>query len=84
MPAATHELGVIAWAECCRPPTPGSGQTADEIAAYRRERLDECQAQLDKARGWEPFSLEARLGMRVQCGLETVQWLRRKLDEGPA
>ncbi|KAM4067135.1 mitochondrial outer membrane protein [Hirsutella rhossiliensis] len=80
VPAATHELGVIAWAECCRPPPPDSSITPREMAAYRRERLDECQAQLDKARGWEPFSLEARLGMRVQCGLETVRWLRPKLE----
>lgn len=79
MPAATHELACIAWAECCSPPAAKRGS---ERTAYRRERLDECQAQLDKARGWESFSLEARVGMRVQCGLETVRWLRRRLDEG--
>lgn len=80
MPAAAHELGAIAWAECCRPAE--AAATADEAAAYRRERLDECQAHLDKARTWEAYSLEARLGMRVQCGLETVRWLRRKLEAG--
>lgn len=80
MPAAVHELAVIAWDECCSPPA----GTPDEVAAYRRAKLNACQAELDKAKAWEPFVLEARLGMRVQCGLETLAWFRRKMDREAA
>ncbi|PHH60152.1 hypothetical protein CDD81_2070 [Ophiocordyceps australis] len=75
-PAAVYEMGVIAWVECCNPP---AGEPEAKVAAYRRERLDECEAQLEKVRVWEAFVLDVRIGMRVQSGLETVAWLRRKM-----
>ncbi|PNY23530.1 Mitochondrial outer membrane protein iml-2, partial [Tolypocladium capitatum] len=76
LPTATYELAVIAWTECCSPP---AGKAGDEVAAYRREKLDECQAQLDKVRAWEAYTLDARMGMRVQSALETLGWFRGKM-----
>ena len=67
LPAATYELGAIAWAECCRG------------GADRRQKLDECEAQLEKVKAWESFVLDARIGMRVQCGMETLRWFRKKM-----
>ncbi|KND92029.1 Mitochondrial outer membrane protein iml-2 [Tolypocladium ophioglossoides CBS 100239] len=76
LPTATYELAVIAWTECCHPPP---GMAEDAVAAYRRAKLDECQAQLDKVKAWEAYTLDARMGMRVQSGLETVGWFRSKM-----
>ncbi|KJZ71368.1 hypothetical protein HIM_09251 [Hirsutella minnesotensis 3608] len=84
VPAATHEMAALAWAECCSPPADVTGSGAEGLAAWRRRKADECQAELDKAKTWEPFALDARLGMRVQCGSETLQWFRRKLDREAA
>ncbi|RDA94061.1 hypothetical protein CP533_5273 [Ophiocordyceps camponoti-saundersi (nom. inval.)] len=69
LPATTCELSAIAWDECCR------ATTAEE----RRAKLDECEAELRRADEWEAFSLEARLGMRIQAGRQTVAWLRKKM-----
>jgi hypothetical protein len=76
LPVATYELGVIAWTQCCKPPT----GTADEVATYRREKANAAQAQLEKVKGWETFVLDARIGMRVQSGLETLKWFKKKND----
>jgi len=54
------------------------GEDSDD-ASWRRRKLDECQAQLDKAKAWEAYTLDARIGMRVQSGLETVAWYRAKM-----
>lgn len=69
------ELAAIAWKECCDPPE----GTPESVAAYRKEKLDECQEQLDKVKAWEAFVLDARIGMRVQSGLETLKWFRNKM-----
>lgn len=74
--AATHELAAIAWAECCRLP---ADLGPDDAAAFRRRKADECQAHLDRARAWEAYTLDSRVEMRVQSGLETLAWFRRKM-----
>ncbi|KAH7131607.1 hypothetical protein B0J13DRAFT_107270 [Dactylonectria estremocensis] len=74
-PAANYEIGSIAWVECCNPPE----GTVEEIAAYRRAKFDECQKQLDIVKAWEVYHLDARIGMRVQSGLETLAWFKRKM-----
>jgi hypothetical protein len=79
-PCATYELGVIAWEECCNPP---SGDAADagsaDTLAYRKKKLEECEAQLEKVKAWETYSLDSRVGLRVQSGLETLRWFRNKM-----
>lgn len=75
LPVANYELAVIAWARCCSPP----GGTPDEVAEYRRARTDECEEYLEKVKAWESFVLDARVGMRVQSGLETLKWFRKRM-----
>ncbi|KFA54334.1 hypothetical protein S40293_04796 [Stachybotrys chartarum IBT 40293] len=75
LPAATYELGVMAWMECCNPPDLAGKQ----LAEYRRQKAAECREYLDKVKVWEAFVLDARIGLRVQSGLETLQWFRRKM-----
>ncbi|KAG5982814.1 hypothetical protein E4U55_001308 [Claviceps digitariae] len=76
LPVANYELAVIAWTQCCNPPVELSGKEALE---YRRARADECQAHLERVKTWESFMLDARVGMRVQSGLETLGWFRKKM-----
>ena len=74
--AGIYEVGAIAWTECCNPPD----GTEEEVKAYRKEKADECQKQLDVVKVWEAFLLDARIGMRVQSGLETLKWFKHKME----
>ncbi|CAH0039483.1 unnamed protein product [Clonostachys rhizophaga] len=74
LPAATYELGAIAWEECCADPPAGES----DVASYRRRKADECEAQLTKVTAWEAFSLDFRIGLRVQSGMETLKWFKTK------
>ncbi|KAJ4007330.1 Mitochondrial outer membrane protein iml2 [Fusarium irregulare] len=74
--AGVYEMGAIAWSECCNPPE----GTPEEIAAYRRQKYDECVKQLDVAKVWEAFVLDTRIGMRVQSGIETLNWFAKKMN----
>ncbi|KAH8168742.1 mitochondrial outer membrane protein IML2 [Sarocladium implicatum] len=76
LPTAIYEEAVLAWLECCKPPAELS---AEETAAYRRRKLEECEALLEQVRGWESYSMDARIGMRVQSGFETLAWFRTKM-----
>lgn len=73
--AAVYEKGAIAWYECSNP----IGGTPEEIAAYRREKYDECVKQMDVAKVWEGFVLDTRIGMRVQSAIETLSWFSKKM-----
>ncbi|KAF4446806.1 hypothetical protein F53441_9587 [Fusarium austroafricanum] len=73
--AGVYEKGAIAWSECCNAPD----GTPEEIAAYRREKYDECVKQMDVAKVWEGFVLDTRIGMRVQSGIETLSWFAKKM-----
>ncbi|KAG6040348.1 hypothetical protein E4U41_000818 [Claviceps citrina] len=76
LPVANYELAVIAWTQCCNPP---SGLSEEEILEYRRVKADECQGHLERVKTWESFVLDARVGMRVQSGLETLKWFGKKM-----
>lgn len=49
------------------------------LEEFRKEKVEECQASLDKAAAWEAFVLDARCGMRVQTGVETLKWYRKRM-----
>ncbi|CAG9950948.1 unnamed protein product [Clonostachys rosea f. rosea IK726] len=74
LPAATYELGAIAWEESCADPPAGES----DVASYRRRKAEECEAQLTKVTAWEAFSLDFRIGLRVQSGMETLKWFKTK------
>lgn len=79
LPAAHYELAVVAWQEACDRDTWPEGITElADIDKYRREKLDVCQAALEKVAAWESFVLDARIGMRVQVGRDSVKWLKVK------
>lgn len=74
--SATYELAMLAWDDVCRPerwPT-----DADEVEEFRRKKTEECYTLLETVAKWETYVLDARFGMRVQTGLDTVRWLSKK------
>ncbi|OLN88071.1 Mitochondrial outer membrane protein IML2 [Colletotrichum chlorophyti] len=87
LPTAHYEMAAVAWFEACRPETCAAA-AADEagdaesqaktVSEYRKKKTDECQEWLDKVVAWEAFVFDARLGMRVQSGLETLRWFKKK------
>ena len=74
MPAAVYELGAIAWTECCNPP---EGEK-EQVLEYRRQKMLECEEQINKVKVWEAYVLDARIGMRATSGLETLAWFKKK------
>ncbi|KAK0620059.1 mitochondrial outer membrane protein iml-2 [Immersiella caudata] len=77
--AAHYETAAVAWMEFCSPDTwPSTDAAAADVEAFRKEKADECQTYLDKVSSWEAFTLDARFGMRVKAGIETVKWVKGK------
>jgi hypothetical protein len=77
----------VAWIDVCNPdawPSAASGDEKDtkanseQVEAFRRQKTDECQQYLDKVVKWEAYVLDARFGLRVQAGVDSVKWLKRK------
>lgn len=75
-PAAHYELAVLAWKESCDATCWPKAEA--EVETYRRDKVVECEKYLDEVRNWEAFVLDARVGMKVQTGSDTIMWLKGK------
>jgi len=76
-------MASLAWMDACDPtawPAKGEAEavSTEEVDEFRREKADECQLYLDNVSKWEAFVLDARFGIRVRVGMESVSWLKKK------
>ncbi|KAI1214253.1 uncharacterized protein F4807DRAFT_449555 [Annulohypoxylon truncatum] len=76
LPAAHYEMAVLAWIEVQKPELRGPIDEEDE-EDWLYEKVEECQSWLDKVAKWEAFVLDARIGMRVQTGMDTIMWFKK-------
>ncbi|KAL1879866.1 Mitochondrial outer membrane protein iml2 [Diaporthe australafricana] len=76
LPCAHYEMAAVAWKEACDPKCwPAAAEESDQ---YRRKKVAESLEYLDHVKTWESFVLDARIGMRVQTGTDSIAWLKRK------
>ncbi|KAL1893564.1 Mitochondrial outer membrane protein iml2 [Sporothrix stenoceras] len=75
--AGHYEAAVILWMQANNPDY-YSNSDAAAIDKYRHTRVNEALAELDKVAKWETFVLDARIGMKLQTGLDTIKWLKEK------
>ncbi|KUI53677.1 Mitochondrial outer membrane protein IML2 [Cytospora mali] len=76
LPCAHYEMAVVAWRQASDPKSwPAE---AEEVDGYRLKKIEECQEYLDHVKTWEAFVLDARIGMRVQTGTDSIAWLKKK------
>ncbi|CAK7233987.1 Mitochondrial outer membrane protein iml2 [Sporothrix curviconia] len=74
--AGYYEAAVILWLQASDPKHfPAEAEAVD---AYRHKKTNESLAMLDKVAKWETFVLDARIGMKLQTGLDAVKWLKAK------
>lgn len=71
-------MAVIAWAELQNSSKLHSPETDGDETAWKRKKLDECYSWLDAVGKWEAYILDARFGMRVNTGQDTLNWYRRE------
>ncbi|KAI0882919.1 uncharacterized protein GGS22DRAFT_42366 [Annulohypoxylon maeteangense] len=77
LPAAHYEMAALAWIEVQKPALRGQIDEDDE-EDWLHEKVEECQSWLDKVAKWEAFVLDARIGMRVQTGMDTITWYKKE------
>jgi len=78
LPAAHYEMAVIAWVELQNYSKLHSSEADGDETAWKRKKLDECYSWLDTVGKWEAYVLDARFGMRVNTGQDTLNWYRRE------
>lgn len=61
MPSAYYEMAAICW------------QEKDLPGVDKKSRIAECEDWLNKVAKWESYVLDARIGMKVTTGLDTVR-----------
>ncbi|CAK7213647.1 Mitochondrial outer membrane protein iml2 [Sporothrix bragantina] len=76
--AGHYEAAVILWLQASDPKYFPQGIDAVALDAYRHTKTNESLAMLDKVAKWETFVLDARIGMKLQTGLDSVKWLKEK------
>lgn len=69
MPTAIYELATLSWMEC----------SASDDVETRKEKAEACRELLNKAKAWEAYTLDARMGMRIQSSLETLDWFWKRM-----
>ncbi|KAI1269036.1 breast cancer protein [Xylariaceae sp. FL1019] len=70
LPAAHYDMAVISWLEGQKESKGGAKKQVEDILA--------CQGWLDKVSRWEAYVLDARIGMRVATGQDTLRWYKRE------
>ncbi len=76
LPAGHYEAAGVAWNEASDEASYPSDPEARDT--YRREKTNESLACLERVAKWESFVLDARIGLRVQTGLDSIKWVKRK------
>jgi hypothetical protein len=52
---------------------------AAEKQKQRHLAAERCHAALEKVAKWESFVLDARIGLRVKAGQQTLLWVKEKM-----
>lgn len=76
LPCANYEYAVAIWKQCCDPKSWPSDEKAADV--YRHDLAKDCQKYLGYFNTFENFVLDGRLGMKVQTGLDSINWLAKK------
>ncbi|ERS95215.1 hypothetical protein HMPREF1624_08426 [Sporothrix schenckii ATCC 58251] len=76
--AGHYEAAVILYMQANDPALFPSRDDVAAVDTYRRSRVNESLAELDKVAKWETFVLDARIGMKLQTGMDTIKWLKEK------
>ncbi|KAK8112902.1 Breast cancer protein [Apiospora sp. TS-2023a] len=92
-PAAAYEMAAVTWWRVQRKKSGVTTATFDEKAdaqstTSKKEALSDtdwlkkqtalCEEWLEKVTNWGSFTLDARIGMRVQTGKDTLKWYKRE------
>jgi hypothetical protein len=74
--AATYENAANEWRNVVQP-DPSVTDPA-EREKLRKASADRCHDALEKVAKWEGFTLDARIGLRVKAGQQTLLWVKGK------
>ncbi|KAK5455025.1 Mitochondrial outer membrane protein iml2 [Exophiala xenobiotica] len=80
-PTAHHEMAVNIWMQRTgyrathgSEPTASRGEKTPSVDLAQDAKLvQECKSHLERAKGWEKYELDARLGMKITAALNAVK-----------